>query len=155
MILFLEWTIVQITQKFSLKDALNIKPNTRIATALHISVFSCGKNQTKPFCVTVKEAKDKTGCTLEVGREMDSIISDNLKFMRTGIPGAKKKNLAVIQSYLYNRHCINHRLKDLVKIIQDNWLREWKCLLFGKLIDKKKEESLRDAVNALLKRYKM
>lgn len=58
MALISEWTIVQLTPEYNPLDEFNEDNDTFYTNPIHISVFSCGKNQPKPFLVTAKAPVD-------------------------------------------------------------------------------------------------
>lgn len=78
-----EWTIVQLTPQFNIKERLNNKNDVCYTDPIHISVFNCGKGNTAPFCVTVSAPFDKiANKTIEICNEMKDIVEANTLLIR-------------------------------------------------------------------------
>lgn len=56
--IFVEWTIVQLTPQYNNMDEFNEDNDQYYTNPIHISVFKCGKNQPKPFLVTINAPID-------------------------------------------------------------------------------------------------
>lgn len=65
---FIEWTIVQLTPQYNIMDQFNEDNDVYYTNPIHISVFKCGKNQPKPFMVTVSAPRDPVNGTYKNGK---------------------------------------------------------------------------------------
>lgn len=54
----LEWTLVQLTPKYSPAEYFNEDNNIYSTNSLYVSVLRCGKNEIKPFLVEVDSPTD-------------------------------------------------------------------------------------------------
>lgn len=164
-----EWTIVQLTPQFNQQESLEYDPDQAYTNPIHISVFNCGEKDKQPFCVTVNAPFDKiANRTIEIYREMKEIVKDNkllignVQVTREGFFRSYRDKLA----YQDARDVINYRLQvnliffrllhwflvtqllqNVVKEMQFNWLREFRCLLVGKLVNGTAEQTIIDAVS--------
>lgn len=152
-----EWTLVQITPKFNVQASLNMVSKYYFTPALHISVFSCGKHQPKPICVTVDKPKDVEGNVMEICQELNHIIQEN-KAGLTSVRqthGANFKSFDDKQAYWKQRMALNYRLKQAIKTVQDDWLKAWKCLFIGKFFDSKLEDELNTKVVDFIQEFNL
>ncbi|KAG5897816.1 hypothetical protein JTB14_011816 [Gonioctena quinquepunctata] len=145
-----EWTIVQMTPRYNSRDILNEDNNVYYTNSIHISVFSCGQDE-QPFLVTVAPPKDPvTGHDIELIQEMNSIVKSNVEVLTNN----KKKvfrNPKEKMHYIDRRQAVEDRLRNLIKVMQDMWLKELRCLLIGKYCDEKLEEKIKAEITTYFK----
>ncbi|XP_023026934.2 extra spindle pole bodies like 1, separase [Leptinotarsa decemlineata] len=147
-----EWTVVQLTPQYNSRDILNEDNNVYHTNPIHISVFSCGQNETRPFLINVGAPKDPvTGNNIELAQEMNSIVKGNIEVLTSN----KKKmfrNQKEKMDYIERRQLIEDRLRNIVKVMQDMWLKEWRCLLTGKYCDENLEEKIKTEMDTYFKK---
>ncbi|XP_063918848.1 uncharacterized protein LOC135134157 [Zophobas morio] len=132
-----EWTLIQLTPQFNAEENENISIKRHCTNSLTLTVFNCGQNQPKPFCVKVEKPIDEiTGSTVELMYEAHSIMHDNRNTLISSKTQTHFKGISEKQNYYARRKSIDDRLKMLVKDLQDLYLKEWKCFMVGKYVDK-------------------
>lgn len=96
---------------------------------IHLTVFKCGKNQPKPYLVTVSPPRDPVngkyviaffsciqcclllGRPVELAKEIAEIIKGNKEALRSHTKQQKFKNQTEKLSYISRRQFIEDRLK--------------------------------------------
>ncbi|XP_044265442.1 separin isoform X2 [Tribolium madens] len=148
----MEWTLVQLTPHFTPKANVEMATNKHYTTSLYISVFICGLNQPKPFCVSIEAPKDSvTGAPVELAKEIHSIFFDNKQLLLNSSKQRHFQNVSQKQQYYFQRKSIDDRLKMLVKDLSDLYLKEWKCLFMGKYINGDLENKIQERIQDFFK----
>lgn len=111
-----EWTIVQLTEKYSGARRFNISNNFEPTPRLFMTVFSCGEDTFDPFCVQIDKPKDKFGNDMEIIKELKDIINEQRETLRRPAHGARMLH-DVKLAYWDRRANFDSRLKVIGSII--------------------------------------
>lgn len=109
-----EWTIVQLTTQFNIKESMQQDLSKMYTNPLHITVFNCGQTTLKPFCINVSAPKDINGETIELCQEMHSIVTENKNLLYNcfgSMPIIEKVTVKQKKVYNDHRNALNNRLK--------------------------------------------
>jgi hypothetical protein len=147
-----EWTSVQLTPHFNPKENVEIDPNKHYTNSLYISVFNCGANQPKPFCVNIEAPRDSvTGSHVEFVNEIRSIISDNKSALTSTKVQTHFRGVPEKQNYFSKRQSLDDRLRILVRDLQNVYLKEWKCFMIGKYVNSDLEIKIQKRIKEFFK----
>ncbi|XP_044746483.1 separin [Coccinella septempunctata] len=142
-----EWTVIQLTPRFSSKNIFAINSDDLTLSGVHITVFNCGEKNENPYCVTLP-----AGNAFSIMGDMRK-LKNNLKEIYS-IPYKKVTEVMSTKSkkmYHKRRLEMEDVLECLLREIEDTWLGAWKCLLIGKYEDNLLEINIRELVNVFLK----
>ncbi|CAH0552002.1 unnamed protein product [Brassicogethes aeneus] len=140
-----EWTLVQLTSEFEADDNLNFKCDKYNTPGIHISVFTCGKRYSTPFMVSVDHPKDPVnGSKLELLNEIHCFLRQRKELLKEK---ACKKN---IHRFIAQRSAAQDKLQSIILDTQNLWLREWRCLLVGNLVDENVENNVLAEIEGFL-----
>lgn len=111
-----EWVLIQLTPQYNPLNNLEAFERAEYIHTLYITVFHCGKNQPKPFCITINAPVDKiSGKVIQIREEMESIITDNKKSFLNIKHNDKDSEFfnTYVDKHMYSkvRYTINNRLK--------------------------------------------
>ncbi|RZF42571.1 hypothetical protein LSTR_LSTR001366 [Laodelphax striatellus] len=141
-----EWTLVQLTFEYD-EHETSFKTSDTKMLPLHVTRLPCGKMLSKkrmPVTVTVPEMDNSNaadGCT-SILEQVHQCIRDN------HTAGAS------VQEKRSKRANADQRLKQIVGEVITSWLKEWSCLLIGRLMDSRLEQSIVNEVDRLMQNYK-
>ncbi|CAH1164034.1 unnamed protein product [Phaedon cochleariae] len=137
-----EWTLVQLTPQYNPKEMNNENNNLYYTSPIHISVFSCGQSDVEPFLVTVNAPRDPVNSNhIELAQEVISLMKENIDLLTSTKRGTFKSHKEKY-NYMDRRQLIENRLTSIVRVMQDMWLKEWRCLLSGKYVDATLENNI-------------
>lgn len=156
-LLFLaEWTIVQITSQYNVKESLERTKDKMHTSPLYISVFKCGKNQPPPYIIHIGVPKDVSGTPFPIRQEIydilqfhkEILLKKNISFEKV----AEQSDRLKVRDFFLFADCsldtIVFCFQLFVEQIQNKWLGYFRFLFVGKLVNIELEE----IVNSELKR---
>ncbi|XP_065202434.1 separin [Planococcus citri] len=135
-----EWTVVQMTRSFNERSRwIKRKPNSEPTSAeFHIVNYSCGDSRVP--CHVMLPKPDKTLCGSDIIEDIYNISVKN--WVSIGKLSATNNKIKRMEN------CA--KLKLLVNLITQRWLKEWSCLLLGKFLDTQVENFIRCAIDDVL-----
>ncbi|XP_039292974.1 separin [Nilaparvata lugens] len=141
-----EWTLVQLTFDHDETESWFKTSDTKMLP-LHITRLPCGNMLSKnrrPVTITLTEAQNtnKTVGTISILEQVNQLIK---QFNATGLSNTEKRQ---------KRANADKQMKQVVGELITSWLKEWSCLLIGRLKDTKLEQKIVDEVDRFIKNYK-
>ncbi|CAG9766473.1 unnamed protein product [Ceutorhynchus assimilis] len=143
-----EWNIIQITSHHTEKEAYNLNINIQGTNQLHITVFNCGQDLVDPFVITV-DAPYYDGKKLELMQKLTDTFIDYQQNLKEIVNQKRFKNVQEKREYVSRTENTEVTLKEIIKRLEENWLRQWRCLLIGKYQDKSLEKNIRDELEKI------
>ncbi|KAL0276468.1 UNVERIFIED_CONTAM: hypothetical protein PYX00_004033 [Menopon gallinae] len=136
-----EWTIIQITKRYIPFTVLK-RSGKHADCGIFITRFTCGNLAKKidPYYVTTASENPEENF-LGILHDLFKIRED---YFRSGAVCRKVK-----EEYMKTEE----GLMKFVSALETGWLKEWRCLLSGRLKDKMLEEETRSKVNKAVQNY--
>ncbi|KAK7575673.1 hypothetical protein V9T40_011959 [Parthenolecanium corni] len=127
-----EWTIVQLTRSYSPSDLWTRRQKGAVPQMrdLHVTRLSCGGISEPCHVLIPQPFSDEQDGTTSILQMLHDVTLDRSLHMRTeSAAKIKAKRL---------QNCV--LLRNVVREIQTQWIKEWCCLFLGRLCDEELEE---------------
>nr|CAD7264869.1 unnamed protein product [Timema shepardi] len=123
-----EWTVVQLTCGFNPLRRFGDPNQIQQTTTLHIT-----RLESEPYCVTVN-----LPANVGLFEELSNIIAHHKTQLQEFIHCPTK--------YWKAREEKNMRMNAIVRQLENAWMKEWRCLLAGKLVNDELSRKVESAV---------